>query len=490
MNERSLRAITALMSLALLGIVVLQAYSVMQAIRLNEERFSKNVLAALSRAAARLEHEEVDAAAVQFDFQPVQLIFDSISALSLGGGASVPTNAVGRTELFSGPDLVSMQQGILAWLAMQVAIPVEERQSIRMLDHILREELLNADIHLEYSYGIYSQLRNGFVLLREASCYGEQDPSMTKLPAIASLEARALHRSPYQIRLFPSSEIHSGTLVLHFPHKRGYLLHSVWLHLVCTLAFVGIVLFCFAYTVRVIFRQKKLSEIKNDFINNMTHEFKTPIATISLASDAIVSPGVISNPDKIGRFANIIRQENRRMNSQVEKVLQMAQIDKKEFQLNLAEVDLNGIVESAVENISIQAEARQGKITQELHAAQAIVDGDETHLGNIVLNLLDNAIKYSPDCPAITIRTKDTAGGIFLEVEDQGIGIGKEARKFIFDPFYRVPTGNLHDVKGFGLGLSYVKAMVTAHGGHIDVHSEPGKGSRFTIFLPAHGPRV
>jgi two-component system phosphate regulon sensor histidine kinase PhoR len=485
MNERSIRAIIGLMTLALLGIVLLQAYSIWQAVRLNEQKFNKNVLGALGRVAKRLEHEEVKAAAVHFDFGPVRHVFDSVTALAFTGNWPGPPDPECRTGLFSESGISSLQSSVEAWLAMQVALPVENRPSLRYLDRVLREELIESDVHLDYAYGIFSKLRNGFVLLREVSCQPDREQSGSHLPEIASPEARELLRSPYHIRLFPLTDMESGTLVLHFPHKRDFLFHSVWLHLFCTLAFVGIVLFCFAYTIRVIFRQKKLSEIKNDFINNMTHEFKTPIATISLAADALTAPSVVSDPARIGRFANIIRQENRRMNSQVEKVLQMALVDKKEFRLNLVPVDMNALVESAVDNISLQVEACNGKIFRELNAAHAVVKGDETHLTNIVHNLLDNANKYSPEKPAITVRTRDVSGGVQLDVEDRGIGIGAEALKSIFDPFYRIHTGNRHDVKGFGLGLSYVQAMVAAHGGHIEVHSEPGKGSRFSVFLPA-----
>jgi two-component system phosphate regulon sensor histidine kinase PhoR len=224
--------------------------------------------------------------------------------------------------------------------------------------------------------------------------------------------------------------------------------------------------------------------MKTDFINNMTHEFKTPIATISLATDSIASPLIVKYPDKIQRFVDIIRQENRRMNSQVERVLQIAQLDKKDFELRLAETNMHSLIEQAVDNFGLQIESREGSLKLDLQAERPVIQGDGTHIASVVHNLLDNANKYSPNKPDITIRTRNVPNGIEITIEDKGIGISKEARKHIFDKFYRVHTGNIHDVKGFGLGLSYVKAIVTAHKGFVDVYSEPGKGSAFTLTFP------
>ncbi|MFZ4542770.1 MAG: sensor histidine kinase, partial [Saprospiraceae bacterium] len=234
----------------------------------------------------------------------------------------------------------------------------------------------------------------------------------------------------------------------------------------------------------VIFRQKKFDQVKNDFINNMTHEFKTPLATISLAADSIGSPTILNNPDKVKRFIEIIKQENKRMNGQVEKVLQMAILDKDTFKLKINELDINEIIEHAMLNFALQVESRDGSIRTELKAERHIIEGDFTHVSNIIHNLLDNANKYSPDKPEITIKTRNISDGIEITVEDKGLGLSPASRKLIFDKFYRVPTGNVHDVKGFGLGLSYVKNMLTAHKGNIEVKSELGKGSSFIVFLP------
>jgi two-component system phosphate regulon sensor histidine kinase PhoR len=224
--------------------------------------------------------------------------------------------------------------------------------------------------------------------------------------------------------------------------------------------------------------------MKTDFINNMTHEFKTPIATISLAADSIKSPMVMGNDQKVTRFADIIKQENKRMLGQVEKVLQMARIDKKDFDLKVTDIDMHLIIEQAVEHANLQIQKRDGVLMKKLKAKDTIIEGDQTHLSSIIYNLLDNANKYSPDRPMITIHTRNVGNGIELIVEDEGLGMSKDAKKHIFERFYRVPTGNLHNVKGFGLGLSYVKAIVDAHHGKVEVQSEPGKGSSFILYFP------
>jgi two-component system phosphate regulon sensor histidine kinase PhoR len=293
-----------------------------------------------------------------------------------------------------------------------------------------------------------------------------------------------LHNSDYRVNLFQQDMESPGLLMVFFPSKNSFIWSSVLKTLFSSALFMGIILFCFAYTISVIFRQKKLSEMKNDFINNMTHEFKTPIATISLASDSISSPMVINSPDKIRRFTDIIRQENKRMNNQVEKVLQMAQMERQDFTLKISDVNLHDVITNAVEYISLQVEKKDGTVAADLQAQQPMIQGDMTHISNIINNLLDNANKYSPEKPEILVATRNVAGGVEVIVSDKGIGMSKESRKHIFEKFYRVHTGNLHDVKGFGLGLSYVKAMVEAHKGRVEVKSDLGKGSSFILFFP------
>jgi len=344
---------------------------------------------------------------------------------------------------------------------------VKKRLSDFNLDKIIAAELLNRGIDQKFEYGVLT---------------GDSKQLVLNSP---KANADDLYLSKFKTQLFPN-DIFSNPqyLVLQFPGSVGRTLSSIWLMMASSFIFTLIILFVFAYTIQVIIRQKKLSDIKSDFINNMTHEFKTPIATISLAVDTIKNPRVHSDKEKMDYFTRIIREENKRMNSQVEHVLQMAQIEKGELHLNKEELNIHEVIEHAVEIIRIQVESREGTIETKMNSTRPVIYGDQLHLSNVIFNLLDNANKYSPQKPVITISTEDHKDGVLIKVKDQGTGMTKEAQKKIFEKFYRVPTGNLHDVKGFGLGLSYVKAIVEQHGGRISVDSELGKGSIFEVFIP------
>jgi two-component system phosphate regulon sensor histidine kinase PhoR len=305
------------------------------------------------------------------------------------------------------------------------------------------------------------------------------------VPVTASVDSFSLVTSKMQARLFPSDIIpQENFLFVHFPNKGAYVFRQIWLPVLSSVLFIGVVIFCFIYAIRVIIRQKNLSEIKNDFINNMTHEFKTPIATVSLAVEALQDPELLSQESFRKRYLSIIKDENKRLGSQVEKVLQAATLEKKEFSLKMEYVDLAELLENAKSQFELQVENKGGKITLENKMADSNLMSDPFHLAHILNNLLDNANKYSKESPFIHIKAWDHNGFVFVSIQDNGIGMSKEVTKKIFDKFYRVPTGNVHDVKGFGLGLSYVKTIIEAHKGEISVSSEPGKGSIFTIKLP------
>ncbi len=288
-----------------------------------------------------------------------------------------------------------------------------------------------------------------------------------------------------QARLFPSDIIgKENYLLVHFPNKKFHILQQIWLPLLSSLFFIGIVIFCFIYAIRVIIKQKTLSDIKNDFINNMTHEFKTPIATVSLAIEALQDPSLATHDQFRTRYLGIIKDENKRLGSQVEKVLQAATLDKKDFKLKMEKINIHDILENAKNHVSLQVENKGGHLQYETSIKDPYLEADAFHLSHIINNLLDNAIKYTEGPPEITLKSWDQNGSLYMSIKDNGIGMTKEAIKKIFDKFYRVPTGNLHDVKGFGLGLSYVKTMLEAHKGEITVNSELGKGSEFTLKLP------
>lgn len=288
-----------------------------------------------------------------------------------------------------------------------------------------------------------------------------------------------------QAKLFPNDIMGKNNfLYIYFPEKGSYIARQVWLPISSSLIFIGVIIFCFIYAIKVIIRQKALSDIKNDFINNMTHEFKTPLATVSLAVEALQDPELSAQDKFRTRYLGIIKDENKRLVAQVENVLQAAALDKKDFNLKVESLNLSEILESTVDHFALLIEKRGGKITFDNQLKDAKIEGDRFHLTHIFNNLLDNANKYSPDQPKIEIQVTADSEQFFIKIKDHGIGMSKDSQRKIFDKFYRVPTGNIHDVKGFGLGLSYVKTMIEAHKGTISVASELGKGSTFTINLP------
>jgi two-component system, OmpR family, phosphate regulon sensor histidine kinase PhoR len=332
--------------------------------------------------------------------------------------------------------------------------------------NVLKLSLLNSDIQTPFEYAI---IKDGIV----------QDGNYKKASKNDFL------KSKYMVQLFPDNLIRQDlVLSVIFPARTNYILGSMAWILGGSMLFSLIILATFAISLYFIIRQKKVSEMKSDFINNMTHEFKTPIATISLAADTIANPKVINDESSVRHFISMIKKENNRMNKKVETILQIASLDKKEIDFRFENHSLHSIIEKVVDTIEIQILQKNGKILLNLNAEEPIVSGDIEHLANLVNNLLDNAIKYSPEAPEITVETWNNEKGIILSVEDKGIGMSKSVQSKIFERFYRQNSGNVHNVKGFGLGLNYVRAIIDAHKGTIDVSSEPGRGSRFEIFLP------
>ncbi len=275
-------------------------------------------------------------------------------------------------------------------------------------------------------------------------------------------------------------------LIVVIPDYKDIVLKSLSWNIATAIIFTIIIIAAFYLTIRTMLRQKKLSEIKNDFINNMTHEFKTPLATISLAVDALKNEKVMGNPDKMIYFSSIIKEENQRMNRQVETILKAALMEKQEVQLMLRPLHIHQVIKEVAANFTLQLEDKKGKAELELNAKNDLIDADEVHFSNLINNLVDNSIKYAKDNvpPDIRITTSSDEKHITIRLEDNGIGMTRETVKRIFEKFYRAHTGNIHNVKGFGLGLSYVKTMVEAHGGVIKAESLLGKGSIFNIELP------
>lgn len=288
----------------------------------------------------------------------------------------------------------------------------------------------------------------------------------------------------YQTSLFPDNILRtSEILTIQFDDRETHIAGMLGWLLAGSALLTFFILMTFGVTTYYILRQKKISDIKSDFINNMTHEFKTPIATINLAVDSVNNPKVIADPAKIRYFTSVIEEENRRMNSQVENILQMALLDRQDLKFAIGKVDIHSLIENETKKLELRVSKTDGEVDLELHAVPNIVNGDETHLRGVISNILDNACKYTIGPPVIRIKSS-VANGLFrAEFIDNGIGIRKEDQKKIFEKFFRVSTGNVHNVKGFGLGLSYARAVVEAMGGTISVSSSPGKGSTFTLEL-------
>jgi len=342
---------------------------------------------------------------------------------------------------------------------------LSDRVSKADLEQYLEEELGRRDIQTDYEFAVYSSFG---APIYHSTGYAPDMPARS-----------------HRVILFPNDFFASpNQLMLHFPNKKAYILSSLGVMAFSSMLIILVITLCFVYTVYIIFRQKKLSDMKTDFINNMTHELKTPVATISLASEMLMNSNVASDQTRLQRFANVIHEENKRLGGQVEKVLQMAVLDRGETKLNVTNVDVHERIKAIVDKMALQMDDRGGDFKLSLKANRTQITADELHLTNIITNLVDNAIKYSPDAPQVTLATEDAANGIVISVTDQGIGMTKEQQKRIFEKFYRVPTGNIHNVKGFGLGLSYVKAMVEAHGGSIRLRSEIHSGSTFEVYMP------
>jgi signal transduction histidine kinase len=347
-------------------------------------------------------------------------------------------------------------------------VPLQKRIDKANLASTLEKSLAEKNINVPFEFSIYSPSeKNDTLPIRSANFRTDY------------------FSTPYQVSLFPNDIFQKrDRLLVYFPDQKSILLSSLSWSMMGSVLFTIIIVITSVLSIFIMLRQKKISDIKTDFINNMTHEFKTPLATISIAVDSINNAKVISEPEKIKSYTRVIKEENNRMNARVEQILQMALLDSSEFSLRLQPLDLNALVAKVAGHFRLQLDSREGTLEMNLGAEKAVVKGDEIHLANVILNLLDNANKYSPVKPEITVSTRNSGNNVFLSVEDKGIGMSQETKKKIFEKFFRVTSGNIHNVKGFGLGLSYSRAIVLSHKGEISVSSEPGRGSTFEISLP------
>lgn len=351
--------------------------------------------------------------------------------------------------------------------------PLSTRIDRLELDSLLRFELQNKNIFLPFSYEITTASHDSLIF-SNAENYSGEKPQFIKA-------------NSYQTPIFTKEVVNDpGMLNIYFPEKNRLIFNRVTGTVSVSAGLLLVLIFCFAYTISLIFRQKKLAEMKTEFINNMTHEFKTPVSTIMIASEALKDEEIVQDKTRVSRLAGIIYDENVRLGSHIERVLNIARIEQDDFRLDLKEIDVNEQVTAVVDSMSLKIQKHHAQVELDLNAVPTDILADELHFSNVLYNLIDNALKYSKDEPEIRISTKNTANQLFINVEDNGIGMSRDQQAKIFEQFYRIPTGNLHDVKGFGLGLSYVSTIVKRLNGAISVRSEKDKGSVFELKFPIH----
>ena len=341
--------------------------------------------------------------------------------------------------------------------------PIEERiGDINKFEKIIEKNLERMNINLDFEYAIFDQ------------------DSITKI----SSEKFDLSNQSYSSLIFKDeNDLSNYSLKVAFPGRTPFLLGSLVSVIITSIIFTSIIIIAYVTTILLLLRQRQISQIKTDFINNMTHEFKTPIATINLALSAIKNPKTIVNKEKVKKYLQMIYDENNRMHDQVENVLMISHLERNQLNIEKTKQDINEIIDLAISHVSLIVENNNGNIITEKDADNSMVIGNETHLINVMVNILDNAIKYNDNSPEIFIKTLNIGSRVLIEIKDNGIGMSKAVQSKIFEKFYRKQTGDLHDVKGHGLGLAYVKKIIAFHNGNITVDSAVGKGSKFTIQL-------
>ncbi len=348
---------------------------------------------------------------------------------------------------------------------IQIDVDIEDRINKETVEQIIRNSFHELGIDIGYEYVV---TKNKYKAVYSSDNY----------------DARAKAKK-FSTKLYPNDvQDKSNYLFLYFPSEKNFIFQSTSFMTFSSTILTIIIILGFSLSIHIMFKQKRLSQIKNDFVNNMTHELKTPISTISLASQMLKDDSIPVEVKNLGYISNIIDDESKRLSYQVEKVLKTALFEQGQIKLKRREINIHKLIENVIKNFDIQVKSRNGDVIKKLIAENPVLNVDEVHFTNIIFNLLDNAVKYSDEEPNITVSTKQNGKGILVSVADQGIGIRKQDQKRIFDQFYRVSTGNLHDVKGFGLGLSYVKKIVDAHHGEIRLKSEYRKGTTFEIFIP------
>ncbi|MDT0555152.1 sensor histidine kinase [Patiriisocius hiemis] len=516
MNKKLFALLIALMSLSLLGIIFVQGYWISNSYKTKEDQLSINIRQILVSVAKKIQIREAedyynvysrlidsldtptnaslselvysfrnndDNETVIFsdgilaedyklssNFQDVEL--DSIqfkkitnrqTSTKINDGVDGSGSTKTINESFSRLKDYELSQFERQYKILSAKQPIHRRVSKEEISEYLTHALNEYNLNSNFEFAVYSK---GLATKVRSSKF-KPNPKTT-----------------YEVPLFVNEEANTTyDLLVSFPGKGKVVLNEILGMAVLSLVFTGVIVLTFANALSQIFKQRQISQIKSDFINNMTHEFKTPIATINLALDALKNPKVKDNKEFLERYLKMIKDENRRMHAQVENVLRISKLEKNELDLQKERIKLHNVVEDAISHISLIVEDRNGYVKTHFGALKSSILGNESHLTNVIVNLLDNAIKYSEDEPKIDVFTENVKNSIVLKIRDQGMGMTKSVQKKIFEKFYREHTGDVHNVKGHGLGLAYVKRILDDHDAEIYVESEKGKGSTFTLKL-------
>ncbi|CAM1350805.1 MULTISPECIES: sensor histidine kinase [Tenacibaculum] len=519
MGKKIFILIVVLMSISLIGIISIQVYWINDAIKNKKEQFKNNVKIALARTSENIKEREylefqqnykdyfendkfrTEAEITTFLFQQVDTVSKkkfSFGSTILEESIKMPSDFVDNDSIiikrYSGKEDIYFSQIIKseskdfkpfldesrhssfriystwndevmehAFRRSKAVFPINQRISNKELSNTLKEEFAKMNITQDFKYVVYedglaTQLKSGYFNIQ---------PEDINYPLLEDENGNSKYK-----------------LYVKFPNEKKNLLSGMMKVLILSLFFIGIIIAAFSTSLYQLIRQKKISEIKTDFINNMTHEFKTPIATINLALDAIKNPKIISDEEKVKRYVQMIRDENKRMHGQVENVLRISRLEKNQIEMSKDAVDMHDIIEEAIEHIQLLTDDKKGSVTTHFEAISTEVLGNQFHLTNVVVNMLENALKYSENAPKIDVFTENTNKYFIFKIKDEGIGMSRNAQKYVFDKFYREHKGNIHNVKGHGLGLAYVKEIIDSHQGTVYVESEKGKGSTFTVKLP------
>ena len=506
MSKKVIVTLIVIMALVMTSLILVQTSSLMKAFDIREEQFDQKVEQTLRRITDKLENDELREIQlpVASKFYPLNGQQSRINDTRIDFTAQLFTGDYYLKENFSASSSVEiinergrpgefpsafdalhdkdnymyeryqLQQKEKAdmWLAMNhqnmiSRLPLKERIDQQRLENYLKTEFVNSNIDLDFRYAVKSYPKG-----QEQTIFGSPDYNV-------------LNRKEYKDVLFHGDVNPKGDyLRIYFPKRDTYLIKETGIMVIPTIILTALLIIIFTYTIMIILKQKKLSAIKNDFINNMTHELKTPISTISLASQMLHDNSISNSPKVTEHISDIILQESKRLSFQVEKVLQMAVFNEGRLKLKFREFHFNDLAENVVKNYELKVKNKDGVLTTELLAENDLIKGDEVHVTNVMFNLLDNAVKYSKEAPEINIKTENKNECLVISVKDNGIGIPKEHLEQIFERFFRVPTGNVHDVKGFGLGLHYVKKIIESHNGKIYAESTLNKGTKFVINFP------